>query len=319
MLLNFITLLLFSARTHASGEFRVLHTPSSMKWIGEDQLDSSYLSDVLLAAQGHAVSGDCDWSGLAIKNPFTLAPTAMVVVHIEGIFKLAAWETLKVYELIYSETLDSIDNLIAELDPKTVYDINFINHTLGVEKYKNYFGNAIVPIATPIQYFKPVEYASHRQFLEEVGYMHAISENLSRLLKPSHVVVIRISLQNIVKINSYSLLYEAKKLIKQANLRLLRAARTITNAVLFVLTTDKKQMVNISGRSLKEANNTNPFGKQTARDFPIIFNIILWTTLLLALALAVVCYVIATIDPGEDSVLYRTSRTVLQRSHRKRK
>ncbi|XP_023162827.2 uncharacterized protein LOC111593968 [Drosophila hydei] len=219
-----------------------------MKWIGEDQLDSSYLSDVLLAAQGHAVSGDCDWSGLAIKNPFTLAPTAMIVVHIEG-----------------------------------------------VEKYKNYFGNAIVPIATPIQYFKPVEYASHRQFLEEVGYMHAISENLSRLLKPSHVVVIRISLQNIVKINSYSLLYEAKKLIKQANLRLLRAARTITNAVLFVLTTDKKQMVNISGRSLKEANNTNPF------------------------ALAVVCYVIATIDPGEDSVLYRTSRTVLQRSHRKRK
>ncbi|XP_032585858.1 ATPase H(+)-transporting accessory protein 2 [Drosophila mojavensis] len=318
MLLNFLTLFLFSAGIRADGELRVLHTPPSADWIGGDQLDSFYLSDVLLATQGHTTSGNSNWSGLVIANPFDLGATSTILVHIQGIYRLEPLETLKVYDLLNSETLKSMDNFIGELDPRTVYDLNFTNHTLGVAKYKHYFGNNTVPMAEPMQHFKPAEYETHRKFLEEVGYMHAVSENLTHLLQPSQVIVIRISLRTIVKTNNYSLVLEAKHIINQAISRLLSAARLIRKSLLFVQTTDREMIADISGRVTKSGNNTNPFKKLPDRDFPIIFNIILWFSLSMALALAIVCYVVATIDPGYDSVIYRVSRKLVYRSNKKK-
>lgn len=318
MLFSFLMLFLLSARIRADGELRVLHSPPSVNWIGGDQLDSFYLSDVLLATQGHTTSGNSDWSGLAIANPFALCSTAIILVHIQGIYRLEPLKTLKVYDLLNSETLDSIDNLIADLDPKTVYDLNFTNRTLGVAKYKHYFGNITVPIAKPLQHFKPAVYERHRQFLEEVGYMHAIGENLTHLLRPSQVIVIRISLHSIVKINKYSLLLEAKNIINQATFGLLSAARLVTNSLLFVQTTDREPFTDTFGRVSKPGNNTNPFRKLPDDDFPIIFNIILWVSLSMALALAIICYVVATIDPGSDTVIYRVSRKLVYRSNKKK-
>ncbi|TDG51674.1 hypothetical protein AWZ03_001734 [Drosophila navojoa] len=318
MLFTFLTLFLFTARIRADGELRVLHTPPSVKWIGGDQLDSFYLSEVLLATQGHTASGSSHWSGLAIANPFDLDSTSIILVHIQGIYMLEPLETLKAYDLLYSDSLNSIDNFIGELDPRSVYDVNFTNHTLGVAKYIHYFGNDTVPIAKSIQHFRPAEYETHRQFLQEIGYMEAISENLTHLLQPSQVIVIRISLQSIVKISKYSLLLEAKNIINQAIFRLLSAARLTTKSLLFVQTTDREMITDLSGRITKSGNNTNPFKKLPPRDFPIIFNIVLWFSLSMALALAIICYVVATIDPGFDSAFYRVSRKLVYRSSKKK-
>ncbi|XP_064540377.1 ATPase H(+)-transporting accessory protein 2-like [Drosophila montana] len=320
MLSIFTTFALFIAVVRGIGELSVLQCPKSMEFTGNDSLDSFYVGDVLLATLGNSVTGNSKWSGLTIKDPFELSQTTVILVHVKGVYRVETSGNYRVYELIDSDTANSIDNFVAQLEPGTVNDFNFINHNLGVLTYKSYFGSQEVPMAEPIRFLRPIDYLSHQNFLEEIGYMNAITRNLSGLLNSSQVIVFRLSLDRISKVTKYTILFEAKQLVAAAIADLLAAARNISNTLLFVQTTDKQMSASSLSRGHKSPNATNPFPKFRAYDYPIIFHIVLWLGIAYVLSLAVICCSIVNIDPGRDSIIYRMSSTHHYRSglHKKK-
>lgn len=100
--------------TNGSGELTILHSPDSLKFSGSDGFRESLLQDVFSAALGMTISEvtslwlssilesllhryvrhmtlylfeyfqDSEWTGLYIKDPFSL-PEAVVEVHVDGI------------------------------------------------------------------------------------------------------------------------------------------------------------------------------------------------------------------------------------------
>ena len=47
--------------------------------------------------------------------------------------------------------------------------------------------------------------------------------------------------------------------------------------------------------------------------YPVMFNIILWMMILMAIAFFAVCYGIWNMDPGRDSIIYRMTTTRLKK------
>ncbi|EDW01561.1 ATPase H(+)-transporting accessory protein 2 [Drosophila grimshawi] len=314
MLLNCLTFLLFISVIQATGEFTVLNNPKSIEFKGEDELESFYVGDVLLASLGNAVTGNSKWSGLFIKDPFTLSNTSVIVVHIQGVYRVPTVERVMAYELLDSDAGKSLDSLAAQLSPASVADFDFNNHSKGVIAFESYFGNIDVSMAMPLKYFKPIEYLSHQHFLEEIGYMNALADNLTSLLRSSQVIIFRLSLDRITKVTKYGILHEAKQIITGAVGYLLSAAKNCTDSLLFVQATDKR----VASMRSRSSETSNPFEQFNDSGYPVVCNIIVWLSLALFISLAVICYVLATIDPGKDSVIYRISATHAHMSKKKR-
>lgn len=118
---------------HAAGEFTVLNSPKAISFKGNDPLNSRYVGDVLYAAMGNAVVGDSDWSGLTINDPFNLAK-GVIAVHVEGLSHVTSAGNAKSYELVGSNTGQSLNALAAELEAanEPVCDINFDQYDEGV-------------------------------------------------------------------------------------------------------------------------------------------------------------------------------------------
>lgn len=52
-----------------------------------------------------------------------------------------------------------------------------------------------------------------------------------------------------------------------------------------------------------------------SEDFPVIFNIILWFGVLIAFSMLAICYAIAAMDPGRDSIIYRMTSTRIKKDN----
>jgi len=59
--------------------------------------------------------------------------------------------------------------------------------------------------------------------------------------------------------------------------------------------------------SLKDFKKTYNIADDVSEDYPVIFNIILFISISLILALIAICVTIATMDPGRDSLIYRVT------------
>jgi len=59
--------------------------------------------------------------------------------------------------------------------------------------------------------------------------------------------------------------------------------------------------------SFKEFKETYNIADDVSEDYPVIFNIILFISISLILALIAICVTIATMDPGRDSLIYRVT------------
>jgi len=79
-------------------------------------------------------------------------------------------------------------------------------------------------------------------------------------------------------------------------------------SVLLVQITNKHETHLFTKTHSKVIVSHNPFEKMIADpQFPVITNIIVWFGLAFAISVTVICYAIATMDPGRDSVIYRVS------------
>ncbi|KAL7729318.1 hypothetical protein ACLKA6_008896 [Drosophila palustris] len=320
MLQNVVVFSLFIAAIHAAGEFTVLNSPKSISFKGNDPLDSNYVGDVLFSAMGNAVVGDYDWSGVTINDPFNLAK-GVIAVHVEGLSHVTTAGNVKSYELAGSNTGHSLNALAAELEAanEPVCDINFGQYDEGVQSFKACFGASDAPAAKPTKHLNPALHNADKQFLQEIGFINAASENLAEMLKPSNVLIIRLSVDGIAKAHGEKsiALDEANKLLSAAIGRLLAAAQKSSDSVLFVQSTDKDASIARSKRDVIQADKKNDFNLATYYndDYPVIFNIILWFMVIFGLSLLAICYAIAAMDPGRDSIIYRMTSTRMKKDN----
>ncbi|XP_034480103.1 ATPase H(+)-transporting accessory protein 2-like [Drosophila innubila] len=297
---------LFIAVIFGDGDFSVLLSPSSIEFTGNDQLESSYIGDVLLAALGNSVIGSIPWNGMTIKDPFSLAKTSLIIIQVRGIYHLPTPNDTSTYEFIGSDAESSLDYLVSQLS--VAYDINFVNHKKGVGQFLSCFGSIDAPIVQPIEYLQPHQYWSHKHFLEELGLIKHASQHLELVLKPSHALIFRLSLDRIVKVPRYAPINEAKALIAATVQNLMDAIRERNDSVLLVQISNKHSSQLQAKTHSRVRGSVNPFQKIIKDlNFPIIANLALWFSLAFVISVTVICYAIATIDPGRDSVIYRVS------------
>lgn len=69
---------------YATGEFTILHHPSSVIFKGHDRVHQSILKEVFSASLGFSIEQDSNWQGFYLVDPFNL-PEAVVVVDVDGV------------------------------------------------------------------------------------------------------------------------------------------------------------------------------------------------------------------------------------------
>lgn len=165
----------------------------------------------------------------------------------------------------------------------------------------------------------PSLHSADKQFLQEIGYINGAAEHLAEMAKPSNVLLIRVSVDGVAKAHGEKsvAMDEAKKLLSTAISHLLAASQKSSDFVLFVQSTEKDVAASRSKREIIAADTKNPFNLATyySSDYPVIFNIILWFMVVFGLSLLAICYAIAAMDPGRDSIIYRMTSTRIKKDN----
>ncbi|KAH8232308.1 hypothetical protein KR032_003971, partial [Drosophila birchii] len=305
---------------HAAGEFTVLNRPKGISFKGNDALESQSVGDVLYAAMGNAVVSDSAWSGMTINDPFNLAK-GVILVHVSGISHVTTAGNVKSYELTGYNTDSALYGLSADLEAanEPVCDINFEQFDNGVQAWKSCFGDFEAPAAKPTKNLNPSLHSADKQFLQEVGFINAAADHLAEMAKPSNVLLLRVSVNGVAMAHGEKsvAMDEANKLLSAAISRLLAASQKSSDSVLFVQSTEKDVAVSRAKRDALAADASNPFNLATYynSDYPVIFNIILWFMVVFGLSLLAICYAIAAMDPGRDSIIYRMTSTRIKKDN----
>jgi len=82
-----------------------------------------------------------------------------------------------------------------------------------------------------------------------------------------------------------------------------------------VLTTDEQPLKRSRRATDADLNDDLNLAESYSEDYPVIFNIILWFGVLIAFSMLAICYAIAYMDPGRDSIIYRMTSTRIKKDN----
>ncbi|XP_043791742.1 ATPase H(+)-transporting accessory protein 2 isoform X1 [Apis laboriosa] len=170
----------------ASGDFVVLHSPNSVLFNGNEEVEQSLLKEVLAAALGFTVKLRGIWNGISITDPFRL-PEAVVVVAIEGVDSLDIPKG-KRFPLNVNEVEETTWQALRERLEERDNDNTLVRISLG--DGLDALGQSALGELKPT----PIDETSLRalslskeedkKFLEEVQLLHAIAKKAPSAIKP---------------------------------------------------------------------------------------------------------------------------------------
>ncbi|XP_017759172.1 PREDICTED: renin receptor isoform X1 [Eufriesea mexicana] len=183
LFLCFVTAL---AVVNASGDFVVLHSPNSVLFNGNEEVEQSLLKEVLAAALGFTVKLRGVWSGISITDPFRL-PEAVVAVAIEGVDSLNISKG-KRFPLNVNEVEETTWQALRERLEERDNDNTLVRISLG--DGLDALGQSALGELKPT----PIDETSlqalslrkeeDKKFLEEVQLLHAIAKKAPSAIKP---------------------------------------------------------------------------------------------------------------------------------------
>ncbi|XP_012531495.1 renin receptor isoform X2 [Monomorium pharaonis] len=165
---------------HASGEFVVLHSPNSVEFTGNGEIEQSSLKEILSAALGYTgKQRDSEYS-IAIWDPFSM-PKALVAMPIDGVEQLPFLKdkTQVTYPLIVDEaeetTWQAIRSRVEERsNDNTLVRINLSD---GVDALGQSALGELKPANMEKLKFLSPEVEEDCKFVEEMQLLHAIADN----------------------------------------------------------------------------------------------------------------------------------------------
>lgn len=313
--------LLFSLFVAANcDQLSILYSPKALEFHGHARLDAESVSDVFGAALGYSVAHPTEWDGLIVKDPFNMANGAVVVIA-EGIDSLTL-EGAQTYELYGGSGSDSLGELIQKSA-----DHNGISFEVDLKESSDSFSTPLGTVQADDddvkpQYLKPKSNKADSDFMRQIAFINGLSDLLVTSTDESvpTVHIVRISLEALLAAHepSSQAISEAKKLLSNAMVELQTAAeKAFDGAVVVGLITSTEAPLSRSKRQTGEADEEDPHNIAMKYDsnYPVIFNIILWFSVVLVFSLFAISMAIATMDPGRDSIIYRMTSTRMKKEN----
>ncbi|XP_039312582.1 ATPase H(+)-transporting accessory protein 2 isoform X3 [Solenopsis invicta] len=181
-------LLLFSilAAVYANGEFAILHSPNSVEFIGNREIEQSSLKEVLTAGLGYTGKQKDSEHCIAIRDPFSM-PKALVAIAIDGIEKLPVVKdkTKIIYPLIVDEAEETTWQAIRSRVEERSNDDTLVRINLsdGVDALGQSALGELKPANMEKLKFLSSEVEEDCKFVEEIQLLHAIADNASSAKK----------------------------------------------------------------------------------------------------------------------------------------
>ncbi|KAK7802277.1 hypothetical protein U0070_022779 [Myodes glareolus] len=297
MMAVFVVALLSLLVTGALGnEFSILRSPGSVVFRnGNWPIPGDRIPDVAALSMGFSVKEDLSWPGLAVGNLFH-RPRATIMVMVKGVDKLAlpAGSVISYpLENAVPFSLDSVANSI---------------HSLFSEE-------------TPVVLQLAPSEEADLLFLSELQVLHDISSLLSRhkhLAKDHSPDLYSLELAGLDELGKrYG---EDSEQFRDASRILVDALQKFAddmyslyggNAVVELVTVKSfdTSLVRKSRTILEAKQETSPSPYNLAYkynlEYSVVFNLVLWIMIGLALAVIITSYNIWNMDPGYDSIIYR--------------
>ncbi|XP_001655215.2 renin receptor [Aedes aegypti] len=316
-----IIFLLFSLFVAANcDQLSIVYAPKALEFHGHSRLDAESVSDVFGAALGYSVSHPTEWDGLTVKDPFNMANGAVVVVA-EGLDALPL-DGAQTYELYGGSGSDSIGELVQKSA-----DHNGVSFEIDLKESSDSFSTpmgTVQPDDDDVEpkYLKPKSNKADSDFMRQIAFINGLSDLLVTSTDENvpTVHVVRMSFEAILAAHepSSQAVMEAKKLLANAMQELQTAAdKAFDGAVVVGLITSTEAPLIRSKRQAGETENDNPLNLALKYDsnYPVIFNIILWFSVILVFSLLAISIAIATMDPGRDSIIYRMTSTRMKKDN----
>uniref|UniRef100_A0A5F8GES7 Renin receptor n=1 Tax=Monodelphis domestica TaxID=13616 RepID=A0A5F8GES7_MONDO len=291
-------------------EFSVLRSPESVVFRdGKWPIPGDRIPDVAALSMGFSVEEDLSWPGLAVGNLF-LRPRATVLVTVKGVDSLALLKNVVSYPLENRVYMVGKANAVFE-------DLSV---TLRQLRNRLYQDNSILSSL-------PLNSLSRNNdvdllFLSELQVLHDISNLLSRhkhLAKDHSPDLYSLELAGLDEIGKrYG---EDSQQFKDASQILTDFLQKFAdemynlyggNAVVEVVTVKafdtplvRKTRTVLQTKSKAVKGNLYNLAHRYSANYAVVFNIVLWLMLGIALAVIIISYGLWNIDPGYDGIVYR--------------
>ncbi|XP_050522755.1 ATPase H(+)-transporting accessory protein 2 [Daktulosphaira vitifoliae] len=311
------------------GELYTLHSPEAVRLVKDVSLRVSQLPDIFSSIFGFTIFNEKEtWDSLLVSDLFGF-PEAIVNIVIPGVKNadLSISEEDQHY-LINDEPIDEIFYAL-EANIRKRYptqETTIMQIVLSDE-----------PVVKGTDLFKPINNINDEskivtehlnllieqdsKFLAEIYQLNALAKTIKTKVfangVPDLYWITAPNLQNIINFygsNSYEA-GEAKKILSDALNRLSQSfSEAYKNKVLVTATTTNSNKIN---RSKRQANNEKllNIASTPSSDYPVIFNLLLWFTVIFVFSLLAISLSIADMDPGRDSIIYRMTSNRMKKEN----
>ncbi|NXA77697.1 RENR protein, partial [Thryothorus ludovicianus] len=321
------------------GEFSILRSPQSVVFRdGSWPIPGERIPDVAALTMGFSVDEDLPWPGLAVGDLFH-RPQATVLVTVKGVDKLPVKGLSYPIENAVPFSLDSVANaihtlfseempVVLQLAPseERVYMVgkaNAVFEDLSVtlrQLRSRLFQDSSILSSLPLNSLSRNNEVD-LLFLSELQVLHDITSLLSRhkhLARDHSPDLYSLELSGLDEVGKrYG---EDSQQFKDASQILVDSLQKFAdemfnlyggNAVVEVVAVKEfNSPLSRKTRSILQASQSkkeNPYNLAYPYnyDYSVIFNIVLWMMIGLALAVIVISYNLWNMDPGYDSIIYR--------------
>lgn len=334
MLISTLIAALCVAAAAAEGEVQILHSPDSLHFHGHERLSQDTLQEVLSASLGFTIEKSSDWKGLRILDPFQYSE-AVVVLVVDGVKSLdSRIPHAHRYPVTTTEhEEDTWQALRSRIDARfphkvhnnSVYRVDLQDIVMG-DKSPLLDG---VKVAQDARQYEALdsEIDEDAGFLKEVQVLKALTHQIETrgtshdglpdlywiVLRGLHAVADRHTAEA-------AAVKEAKDIVSDAARALSDAFSAVYDGRVLVATFCTDSSHTRRARSLLQdgSDSTADFADPPAEyseDYPVIFNIILWFSVVLVFALIAITVAIADMDPGRDSIIYRMTSTRMKKDN----
>lgn len=329
----------FIIYVQASGDFVLLHTPDSVIFKGNKEIDQSILKEVFSASLGFTVKQRATWNGMSITNPFNL-PEAVVAIAVEGIESLGVIKGKKFplnVDEVEETTWQALSGRLEERDN----DNSLVRIYLGdgLDALGQSALGELKPTSIDESSLKALSLKNDedRKFLEEVQLLRAIAKKVPSAISTDNKAdvywLVISGLRPVFDIHGKNSVAakEALTLLNEAVHDVSKAFMEVyKNQVLIAAFTNDASQVrhtrSINSRQQRDvaddkANETPQdlsklnLAKGYSEDYPVIFNIILWFGVAFFFSLLAICITIAEMDPGRDSIIYRMTSNRMKKDN----
>ncbi|XP_064106605.1 ATPase H(+)-transporting accessory protein 2-like [Macrobrachium nipponense] len=294
------------------GEVTVVHAPSTLRFGSASTLRVSNLDDILTSSLGYTPKESSPWNGLTITTPFSL-PTAAVVIVVHGggltINQEGSTYPLK-EDMSMKEAFQSVKSIVgSRAQRETLFKYISVDDDL-VEDGPHSF----IPTTKVLN----MSVEPDATLLRELGTLMKTSMTINEITTTSHggqdVIFMELNalapLVKVYGINSAKV-KEAIDVVRNQLVRVTDVMRHAYNDQVLVASTvvDQLQELSRPSRSILQSRAAPPMdlnlASEYSSDYPAVFNIVLWISLILIFFIAFTSFAMATMDPGQDSIIYR--------------